>query len=334
MISIKQAEKYGFVFPQGRDWITQDSMPRLARDANLVTRANGGIPAELAAYIDPEVIEILTAPRKARALYDETKTGDWSTPYAKFRVNELTGSSAAYSDYGQSGMSGVNYEFVTREQYLFQTIIQYGDLEAAAGNAAKINMASEKQRAAANTLDMDANKFALLGVKGREIYGALNDPNLPAPITPLTGAAGLTWDKKSTTEIYEDVRMLFTELVRQTQGWVDENTPLKLALSPAMSVHLGKSTDFNVSVLDMLKKYFTNLTIVTLPELAGQDSGEVMQLIATEVRGMKTGSLGYSEKMRAGRVVSELSSLSQKFTAGTWGCIIKLPFAVAQMRGM
>ena len=128
--------------------------------------------------------------------------------------------------------------------------------------------------------------------------------------------------------------LLFKRLVRQTEGHVDEKCPLTLVMSPDLAVELASATDFNVSVLDMLHKYFTALRIVTLPEMATEATGETMMLIADEVRGMKTGELGYTEKVRAGRLVPDLSSFSQKWTSGTCGALIYLPFAIAQMRGM
>lgn len=336
-ITAQQAAQYGFHFGPGfRNWITPGNLPRLARDAALVTAPNAAVPAEFLAYVDPAVIDILTAPRKAREIFGEAKKGDWTTAYAKFRANELTGSTQPYTDYGQSGTSGVNYNWITREQYLFQTVIQYGDLEEAVTSAARISLAADKQRSAANTIDLDANRFYLQGVAGRQIYGLLNEPSLSAPLTPAPSGAGdsAAWADKSSRQIYDDIRALFGQLVKQSAGWIDQSSPLVLALSPDLSVALGKATDFNVSVQDMLDKFFRNLAVVTLPELSQETTGETMLLIAREARGMKTAELAYSEKLRAGRVVPALSSFSQKWTAGTYGAVIYLPFAVAQMRGM
>lgn len=40
----------------------ENPAPRIAQDAALITTPNTTVPAELLAYIDPMVIEILTAP--------------------------------------------------------------------------------------------------------------------------------------------------------------------------------------------------------------------------------------------------------------------------------
>lgn len=334
VINVSELARYGFVFPQAKALIKGD-LRRLAMDAALTTAPNATIPVEFTAFIDPQTIDILTAPTMARALFSEVKKGDWTTSYAKFRVNELTGRTDPYTDYGQSGTSGVNYNWLNREQYLFQTIIHYGDLEEATHSVARINLASEKQRSAANTIDIDSNKFYLQGVANREIYGFLNEPNMPAAITATPGAAGTTfWADKTTAEIYNDVRDLFKQLVSQSAGWITNSSSLVLVMSPELAVNLGAATDYNVSVTDMLNKYFTSLTIVTLPELSSEAAGETMIMYVKDVKGMPTGELAFGEKIRAGRIVPELSSFAQKYTSTTYGFIMYVPFAFAQMIGM
>ena len=317
-------------------WATRENRVRIAQDAALFTTPNTTVPAELLAYIDPMLIEILTAPRRARDIFGEEKKGDWTTPYMKWRVDEMTGKTEPYSDYANGTTSGVNSEWQTRVQYVFQTSITYGDFEVDMSSTAKVNLAASKQRAAANVIEIDQNRFYLLGVAGKEIYGILNDPNLPAAITAgATGTGGSTkWTDKTTVQIYNDVLALFAQLSEQSSGLIDKDTPLKLCLSPELAVRLGAATDFNVSVLDMLKRYFTRIDIVTVPELHSMTAGETMFLIAPEVNGQRSGTLAFGEKMRAGRVVPALSSFRQKFVGTTYGGIVLMPFAFAQMTGM
>ena len=334
--TFEQARRYGFVFPHARRWTTPENRARIAQDAALITTPNTTVPAELLAYIDPMVIEILTAPRRAREIFGEEKKGDWTTPYMKWRVDEMTGKTEPYSDYANGTTSGVNSEWQTRVQYVFQTSITYGDFEVDMSSTAKVNLAASKQRAAANVIDIDQNRFDLLGVAGKEIYGILNDPNLPAAITAgATGTGSSTkWADKTTVQIYNDVLALFAQLSEQSSGLIDKDTPLKLCLSPELAVRLGAATDFNVSVLDMLKRYFSRIDIVTVPELHSMTAGETMFLIAPEVNGQRSGTLAFGEKMRAGRVVPDLSSFRQKFVGTTYGGIVLMPFAFAQMTGM
>lgn len=319
-----------------RGWIDRNEIDTLAHDAALVTMANSTVPAELLAYYDPRIIDIVTRPRKAREIFSEVQKGDWTTPFAKFRVNELTGSTQPYTDFGQSRTSGVNYNWITRQQYVFQTLIEYGDLEEAVSAAAKIQLAADKQRSAAHVIDVDANLFYLLGVQGMEIYGLLNNPGLSAAIAPLPSGQGgsIAWADKNTQQIYNDILALHEHLVSQGDGWIDQTSGLTLVVSPAAAVALGKATDYNVSVQDMLHKYFSSLKIVTLPEMADDTAGESVMLIADTMSGNPTGELAFSNKIRAGRIVPDVSSFRQKWVSTTYGAIIYYPQAIATMRGV
>lgn len=337
-ITFEQAKKYGFDFGRNaRQWITADNMPQILQDAALITQANSTVPAELLAYIDPTVIEIMTAPRNARELYTEEKRGDWTTPYFKWRADEITGNTSAYSDYGQFGTAGINSEWHTREQYRFQTVIEYGDLEQDMASQVKINLASAKQRAAATTIDIDANKFYLLGVSGKEIYGVLNDPNLPAAVSPISVGGVTLWSGKDAIARYNDVIKLFTTLVTQLNGLVDEKSKLKIVMSPATRSLLAAPTALGLTTMKMLEDYFPNAEFVSLPQLGAAyapAASETLMIIAPEVLGNETGLLGFGEKIRMGRIVPSLSSFAQKVTGTTYGGIIRVPASVAQMTGI
>lgn len=330
-ITKEQIKQYGFDMPNMRMFINDPEA--CAKDAALITNPNVGVPVEYTAYLDPMVIEILTAVRNAKELFKEVKKGDWTVPYAKFKVGEPTGETTPYTDYGKGVASDTNWTFPSREQYLFETVIKYGDLEQDVASVAKINLASEKQRAAAKTIEIDANKFYLFGVAGKNIYGALNEPNIPATLTPATGAGGGTvWSGKTTKEIYEDCLALFKQLTTKSGGQIDANSKVKLALPPASMVELGKATDFNVSAKDMLDKYFRNIEYIVLPELAGVSNMAYMTV--DEIDGTPTAQLAFGLKYRAGRLVPRESYFSQKISASTYGCVLYRPFAVATMTGI
>lgn len=334
--TIEQAKRYGFVFDNARAWNTPENREKLVMDAALISTPNAGIPVEFLAYIDPMVIEILTAPRNARLIFPEEKQGDWTTAYYKFRVTENVGGTEPYSDYANGVTSDVNNEWRSRDQYLFQTSISYGALEVAMASAAKLSLASDKQKAAATKIDIDANRFYLTGVAGLAIYGILNDPNLPPSITaaPTGTNSSPMWADKDTKQIYDDILSLFAQLSTQTAGLVDQTTPMKLCLSPNLNHFLGSATDFNVTVQKMLDGYFSNLKVVIIPELASLDGDETLFLIAPEVAGQRTGALCFSEKMRSMPMIQDMSSCRQKFVSTTYGGVVYMPSAFASMTGM
>lgn len=331
-------KQYGIVFDTGapiRGILANDSIDQLANDAAMVTAANSGVPVEFTSYIDPMVIPILTATHGAREIFGEAKKGDWTTSYARFQTSEITGEVEAYTDYGQGGASDVNPTFPVRTQYIYQTNIRYGDREVDVASRARLQLAADKQRAAATVIDIASNKFALYGVAGLEIYGLLNDPNLPAAVSPLPHADNKTlWAEKSTKEIYEDVLYLFGKMADRGAGHIDANTELVLVTSPATQVQLGKATDFNISARQMLETYFPKIRFVALPELATATGGTSILLVAPTIEGLPTAQIGFSEKFRAMRLIPESSSFHQKFVGSSYGTIIYRPFAIGRMTGV
>lgn len=337
--SLNDVAKKGFVFGESKGWLDESVGRKLAQDAALTTSPNTTVPAFLLQYVSPDVIEILTAKRAATKVFDEYKRGDWTTANYQYAAMENIGSTYAYADYGDGPSAGVNTEWNIRDQYIFQTSITYGDREVDLSAQAKIDLVAGKQRAAAEAIAIDSNKFYLQGVSGKRIYGMLNDPNLPTAISPNTVSSAVTWTSKlalasgGTAAIYGDVLKLFGALQGQLNGLIDENTPMKLLVSPGRSVNLMAATDFNISALDMLKKAMPNLTIETVPELS-TGAGENAMLIVPELMGQATGELAYGEKIRQGRLVADLSSYRQKFAATTYGFILRMPAAFAIMTGI
>ena len=303
----------------------------LAQDAALTTTANVGIPAALVTYIDPSVTEILFSAMNANKLVNEGKRGDWTDKYTRFTVTEYVG-------------SVLNFETPERENFLFQTVIRYGDLEEATVARARLNLASQKQKAAALILAKAHNKFYLYGVAGKKIYGLLNDPNLPSAASPISvtigGSSYSTWADKAANDaanaanhVYNDVLKLINALCAANGGNVDANTPMTLAVSNVRAQYLNALNTYGLSATKMLKDNYPNLEIVQLPELS-TGAGEMLYLIVPEVFASSTAELAYSEKMRMGRIVPEVSAFKQKAVGGTWGAIIKRPSLIQLMTGI
>lgn len=313
----------------------------LALDAQptLVSTANSGIPGWLASYVDPEVIRIVQTPNKAAEILGEEKNGDWTTETATFMVVENTGEVAPYGDWSNNGHSDANVDWVNRQSYLFQTVVQYGDLQVDRAGLARLNWVGELQTSAAATLSKFQDYTYHFGVAGLANYGILNEPNLPAAATPSTKAAGGTkWVNNgivvaTANEIYSDISGLVMDLVTRTGSVIQKTDALKLVLAPQSDVALMTTNSFGINVLDLLTKNFPNLTIVTDPRYATA-SGNVVQLWATTFNGVKSATCAFNEKLRDHQIVRMLSSYAQKKTSGTWGVVVKAPLAVSQLIGV
>jgi hypothetical protein len=313
-----------------------DAMPALAFDAQpgLITTASGAIPAFLGNIMDPQVVKILTAPVRAAEIFGETKKGDWTTTSIEFPFVEPTGQVTSYGDYNNGGNAGVNVNWMPRQSYHFQTIVQWGERELARYGLAGIDYVSQVQAAAAWVTAKFLNKSYFFGVNGLVNYGSINDPNLISPITPTTKTAGgTTWAVATAQEVFNDINQLFGQLVLQMGGWViDANTKMKLVLPTVLVAYLNKVSTFNVSAMQTIKGTFPNMSIETAPEYATA-GGNLIQLVIEDFEGVKTSFTAFTEKARSHAVVVDLSSWRQKKSAGTWGWINRRSICIAQGLG-
>jgi len=311
--------------------------PALAVDAQtqLLTNPNAGIPLFLSNIVDPQVVRILTAPTRAAEIYGETKKGDWTTTSTYFPFIEPTGYTTSYGDWNNDGAAGANVNWLARQSYLFQTVVQWGEHELARYGLAGIQYATEIEIAAAIAITKFMNKTYFFGVAGLQNYGMLNDPNMIASISPTTKTAGgTTWAAGTAQENFNDINKAFAQLVTQMGGWVvDNNTAMTLVIPPAQLPNLNKVSSFNVSAMTTIMQTFPNLTIQTAPELATQ-AGNVLQLFIKNYQGVETSYGAYTEKMRNHAVVTEMSGWKQKKSAGTWGAINRRPIAFVTMLGI
>ena len=299
---------------------------------NLVTVNNAGIPAYLTNYFDPEVNRVLLTPMKAAQIVgSEVQKGDWLTESATFISLEQVGETSAYSDWSNNGMAKVNVNFPTRQSFVFQSIANWGEMEAERYGLARIAYANEVQGAVNMALAKFQNKTYFYGVSGIKCYGLLNDPALPASLSPTyawTSSASATADT-----VYEDVRRLFTDLVSRSRGLVDAQTPMTLAMTPDANAALLKTNQYGLQALDLIKRAFPNLRMETAVEYA-TSSGNLVQLIATSVEGKRTVECAFNLKMRAHAVIPGLSSWAQKRSAGTFGTVWYRPFLTSSMIGV
>jgi len=320
-----------------------DSIP------GLNTNANSAVPAILTTLVDPTIYEILFAPNKAVEIAGEEKHGSWLDDTIMFPTVEHTGEVSSYGDYNNNGKAGANLNWPQRQSYLFQVIKNYGDKELERVGLSKINWVSELDRSAATQLNKFHNLTYFYGVQGLQNYGMFNDPNLAASLTPGVKAAGNgnVWvyqnaPNATANEIFTDVEALVIKLIVQTGGLVASDSKLTLALSPANEGALATTNSFGFSAMDMIKKNYPNLRVVSAVQYAalsstnpqGNAGGNFMQLFADEVEGQTTVFCAYNEKMRAHPLFRDLSSYRQKVTSGSWGAIIRMPFAITSMIGI
>ena len=325
------------------DAVAMDAMPVLSTDPN------SAIPIILTTFIDPQIYKILFAPLAAVEIYGEELKGDWTQDTTIFPVVEHTGEVSSYGDYATGGQARANTNWPEVQVYLFQSIIEYGERVLARVGLGRINWVSELNRANATIMARAMNTIYHFGVGGLQQYGLANNPYLSAALTPATKAnGGVTWfqtngvsPNATANEVYNDIISLYQTLVNQTNALVRPDSKLVLVLPNTLQGALQFTSSFNVNVLDLLKKNFPNLRVVTDTLFAvkstvnpfGSAAGNLVQMIVEEVDGQRAGFNAYNAKMRAFAIVKELSAFKQKFMSGSWGNILRMPMCVSQMLG-
>lgn len=315
----------------------------------LSTDPNSAIPSILTTTIDPEVIRAVFSPLEFGTILSERLAGTWVEDVRMFPIVEQTGEVSSYGDFNNNGRAGVNLNWPQFQSYLFQTIIRYGEREIERAGLAKISYVSELGIAAADLLNRFQNLTYAFGVASLQNYGIINNPFLSTALTPATKAAGGTaWFSGNTpnataNEVYNDILALVTKLVLQTNGALDINSPMTLMMSPQSQIAMTFANSFGVYVKDLLKEGYPNMKVMTAPQYGQQTTnnpqgfstaGNFVQLIATKLQGQNVVYAAFNEKLRAHKIIAELSAWMQKETSGTWGSILRIPAAVSSMLGV
>ncbi|GCD48947.1 DUF2184 domain-containing protein [Acetobacter pasteurianus] len=338
---LAELNRLGFVVPDARgligaEHLVSDSMALDAQPA-LSTTANAGIPAFMSAWVDTGLIKVAFAPMRAAELLGEVRKGDWVSKTAVFPMLETAGQVSSYGDWNQNGTVSLNPSFPERQSYHYQVFVAWGEQELALAGQARLQWAASLREAAALKLNKFQNQTYFFGISGLKLYGYLNDPRLPAAITPATKTAGGTaWENATPEERQDDVIALINQLRKQTAGLVDTDTPMVLGLAPTRMGLLTRRNSFGLSALTMLRETYPNLRFVQAVEYgdAAANGVQTMQIMADHVDVQKTAEAAFTEKLRAHAVVTEASAWKQKLSQGTWGAIIYMPAGIATMTGL
>ena len=315
---------------------------KIAQDAAMSTTPNVGVPSAYVTNLDPQITTILFAPMNATQLFEEARKGSWVDQFMNFPVEEITGGVTPYSDFTNSVTSGVNYNFPSRENFAFETSLKYGLREQETAGQAKLDYAGAKQRAAASILARAHNRFYLYGVAGKQVYGALNDPNLPESETPVSVNSKTTWADKVADQgnnavisnvIFNDIAKLVNAIMTANAGNVDQNAEFVLAVASDRMNYLSIPNNFGLTALDMIKSNYPNMKVIVLPELV-TDAGSMLYLTVPKLLNEPTAENVYSEKMRFGMVETYSTSWVQKAFGSTFGCVIRRPSLIATMLGV
>jgi hypothetical protein len=331
---------------------TNKSLVRMAMDAagSLSTDPNSALPAMLTTSIDPDTIRIVFTPLQiAKILGGEKKAGDWLEETRIFPVIEETGEVSSYGDFSANGRTGINFNYPQFQSYLYQTFIAYGERETERAGLMRINYVGELTGAASGLLNRFGNLCYAFGVVGLQNYGIINNPYLSAYLSPAIKAwGGTTWfnggsPAATANEVYNDVLAVVEQIINQTNGAVEMDAEMTLALSPQSQLALKFTNSFGVSVSDLLKSGFPNMKIMSAPQYGQKTStnsqgysavGNALQIIVDKIDNQKVAYPAFNEKLRAHKLIPEPSSWKQKMTSGNWGVVTRMPVGISGLLGI
>lgn len=330
--------------------ITKMAMDGMAMDAGgpaPVLTGSNGVPAQFLQNFLPGIIHVLVKARRADMLAPIVNAGDWSDEEIIITALEHLGKPELYSDHGGVPLTSWNETRERRNVVRHELGALMTDLETEQSTKQGINSAAEKRAAVTLAFEILRNEIFFNGFDAgsSKIYGFLNDPNLPAVQTVATGAGSdTTWASKTVNERISDLLTAFSKLRIQSGDNIDpESDSLILALPSEIKDLMNESDTGNGvthSVTKWLGENYSNVTVVSVPELNGAIGGEnVFYLYAEKVDGSGTDDSNTivqltPERMRALNTVQEMKGTKEGYTNALAGCLVKRGYAVVRYDGV
>lgn len=318
-----------------------------ALDANVLTPTTLsptiGVAAQFLQTWLPGLVRVASQARKIDTLVGITTAGAWEDEEVIVSGLEPTGFAIPYGDYTNVPLSSFNLAYNRRGVVRFEQGIRVGRLEEARMGRVNVSAATEKRNSAALALDISRNRIGFYGYNGglQQVYGFLNDPNLPAYVAVAAGANGTTWASKTFLEITADIRSAISSLQSNSGDIIDPmTTPLVLAVPTAVAQFLTVTSDFGNSVRAWITDSGYNLRIVTAPELNGANGGaNVFYLYPERVEDGSTDGGKVFDQIVPARfqtlgVEQQAKAYIEDYTNATAGVIVKRPWAVVRRTGI
>lgn len=293
----------------------------------------------------PGQVHVVTQARKADQLFGVTTVGSWEDEEVIQEILEMVGVAQPYSDLGSVPLSSWNLTYEKRGVARFEEGFSVGELEGLRSGRIGVNASQAKRDAATLALEIARNRVAFFGyvnATSYPIYGALNDPNLPAY---QTLPSGKTWDLANRAEIISDLMFAFAQLRKGSKEVVDPTTtPLHLVIASDKIDYLntpsGTGAEMGETAKDWLTRNYPNVTVESALEFNDANAGaDVFYLYADSVAESGTDNGSVIEqlvpvRLRALGVDTSCKQVTEDFTNATSGVLVKRPFAVFRGTGI
>lgn len=316
-----------------------------AAPANFITQPNINAPFGALAYIRPQAVEVLTAPMVADKLAAPVKNGVWGDELVQIKIKEYMGKTSPDDGLSSDGFqSTTNYSTETRGAYYYKSGWSSNDrAEATAGSFAE-NYRADQAEAAMRSLAIDRNNFFFLGVEYKglqaKVNGLLNEPSLGAYTAVAAEGANQAWAQKSPEAIANDITTAYAKLNTQSNGIVADGIKsgrgkLVLAVAANSEPQLNRANTYGKTAQAILAEtYKDKLEVVAVPQFSKANAGSDVFYLMYREDGFETLLNSYIEMARVYPLFTKDSTVSQKISAATSGCIVQYPMFIVRYTGI
>lgn len=314
----------------------------------MVTTPNINAPLGALNYIRADGIEALVAPQVSDLIAKPEKNGNWGNKSITFKIREYSGTVSPEDGHVSDGLQvKVNYEFMIRGAYYYTTGWYSNDLQETTAGSFAEDYRADQAKATMRTLAINRNLFFFNGVETQPaalpVQGLLNAEGLTAfkAVTAGTGDTNPTyWSSKTPEEIVNDIVDAKQALNNQSYGLADAGLSagrgkLILAVATGAFGYLDRTNVYGLTARKLLDEmYGDKLVIIPVPQFNSADSSSDVFYLIYDDGSTPTIINSYIEMARAYPIFVRDSTMSQKISAATSGCIVQYPMFVVRFNAI
>lgn len=314
--------------------------------ANVTTAANGTPRQFLQAFMSG-VIRVITKIRVADRIAPVQTVGEWHQAEIWQSIIENIGTPLLYDDHAPVPVVSFNQTFERREIARFElgaVMPRLADLRAAATG---INPQEERRVSIVEALEQLRNDVAFNGYDAGDgqIYGILNEPNLPDYVTAAEGASGdTTWSSKTVAERISDIVTGLSALTTQSGGRVDIRNDQLLVVMPLENLAYMSESDTSfyngMTVSEWCAKNYPKMKFEFAPQFdAANSSANVMYMMGLTVTDSGTDGGQVLVQLVPAKEVAlgteqKIKGVLEDHTNALAGVLLKRPYAVVRYTGI
>lgn len=337
----------GIVFPDAglRDMMDAQRRVGVGMDDLQGTITTGSIstPVQFLQNWLPGFVNVITQVRNIDRLIGIQTTGSWEDEEVVQGILENTGKAQPYGDINNVPLANYNTNYERRTYVRFELGFANNRLADLRAAKARINSPQNMRNSVALALEIQRNAVGFYGYNSgaNRTYGFLNDPNLPNYVNVANPGGGTAWSTKTALQILADVRTAVSALLTRSGGNIDATkVPTTLAVSLSSFSFLQTITEYNVSVMETLKKLYPQMRIESAPQLdAANSTANVFYLYADSYQdGSDDDGRVFIQPVSTKSIMLGLHQTAkgyvEDYSNGTAGAMLKRPYAVVRYSGI